>query len=132
MATIDDIPPEILIRIAVLGADLPDRNRNEWKRRTFLCNFSLVCHKWQNPGQSTLWGSVWIGSSRHEELELFCASEATKSGEFVTPEIKVGFESYSVEQFELFFACCRCTRRLISVGTRFDPEILASEALIGK
>lgn len=135
MATINDLPNELLQMIAFEGADLWEPSasdeENARKRLAFLCNFALVCQRWQHPGQSVLWAYINIGAFHEAELELFCASEATKAGHLVTFEVELG-RDYTTQELDRFFSCCRGVAILRACDVLFDPFVLENEGLSGK
>lgn len=95
MAKITEIPPEILIKFAELGANFAEHLDDEAKRRQFLRTFSLVHPSWRHPGQSTLWRDVKFKCSTYSpqqgirKFRKFATSPATKRG-LVTRVLHVG------------------------------------------
>lgn len=90
MVKITDIPPEILIKFAQLGANLPHHLADESKRRAFLRHFCLVHSTWRHPGQSVLWRDIKFDGSwnrrepEREAMQRFAESTATKRGILAT------------------------------------------------
>lgn len=70
MATIESIPPEILIEIALLASITPASVNKEAERKASLRNFSLVCKKWQYPGHSGLASHFWFFGGRDDQRKI--------------------------------------------------------------
>lgn len=135
MVRITGIPPEIIIKFAELGANLPEHFDNESERRTFLRNFSLVHSTWKYAGQSELWRRILFVcpcQDRDRRVEHFAESEATKTGLLVTP--RLWMVMHSSEDIGKMLDACIGIERLIIAGFRmhikvalFEKESLASK-----
>lgn len=60
-----------------------------------------------------------------------CESEATKSAELVTSDVRA-LDEFTVEELDRFFCCYRGLRKLEILDIDLDPRALASIGLVGE